>query len=1078
MLPTRLLRLLRLCLVHWTLVIGHWSFAAAPAESHPRLFLDEAAVAAVRARAATPQGRRLVESIRWMRDEGDPFGLDSRKAFGNNAALYLATGERAHADLARDEFLFYLSQTEVWANPSFRSLSRGAIARGAAITYDLCHPAWVGQKVPASVTFRGETRPLPAELVGRDLNTVASRALFESGRALVQSGGREWPGNTKLGNNWFAVRFGSALLALLACDEPEEEIRPHYETALRHLRTHLQTAYSTHPRAGGWNPEGYGYTLYPAQFTYPAALALSRLRGVHLADEIPALRLNFAALYHGLLALPMRFPGPLLGLHPDFTDDNANWIGEGVANLAFAFAPPEQHPALRWIYRRSFGDLGDARYDTASSGGLWGLLFLDFDGPEQNPAEVPAFGGLNFADHHHGLFSFRKSFGDPAGADILGQFMAKTVLSAGGHAAPDGLGFRLWGLGVPWAVGSGRTTKAAGQNTVFPGEPDDAGNSSQVHRVIDSYLRPAGGGYVVATSQPFSDVGVRNHVRRFIADYRPETGAEAAWIVADTSVNGRIWRMNTVGPLEDGRPYNVITHDSAAATFTIENQFTGHRLVARVLHPARPVFRTGTFKRGSAMSAPLDLKSRGATSPENAWIDFPSDDGAFVVAFTLLRKGRSAPNISSTVAAGGTREIRVGRAHYTLAGETIRVAGWERPRLTITQPAPDAFFSGGEQSVPVSGRAATASGKPVAAISLSVPGQSPVPGRISGDAWSVDSPRLPLGAHTLLVRVVDADGGYTEQNLPVRITRSHPPVLSLSSPASGSILASDEALVFSGRVSDPDGPLPAAVELLGGEQNTLVRAAPAPDGSFSLTLPAARFTPGRHRFTLRAADSSDDLTELGPIELLASRPFSDASPYSDLAAWTRETEWRVSLEDEDGNLRYTISPSQGYRLRRALAYLPDRTITGPFHLRLKLRLRSPESVFQVRFGRDSYLTLGGPAASGPHAFLGFSAAGERAIARLKQPAIPDLEWHELDIIRTEESFEVRRNGTSLVKITLKADRSVSVTPADALAWDPVEGPFGRRGGSLNRVWAAGRFGIGAPFADQSHLQLDDIILIE
>jgi hypothetical protein len=1093
MLPHRLHRLLRLCIVHWTLVIGHWSFAAAPAAAqHPRLFIDASELPAVRARAATPQGRRLVESIRWMRDEGDPFGLDSRKAFGNNAALYLATGDRAFADLARDEFLFYLSQTDVWANPSFKALSRASIARGAAVSYDLCHAAWAGQKVPASVRFRGKDHALPAELVGQDLNAVASRALLDSALALVKGGGKDWPGGNKPGNNWNAVRYGGALLALLACDEPAEQTKSAYETSLRHLRAYVQTAYSTHPDAGGWNPEGYGYTLYPAQFTYPAALALARLRDVRLADEVPTLRKNFASLFHGLLATPTRHPGPLLGQHPDFTDDNADWLGEGVANLAFAFAPPEQHAALRWMYRRTFGDLGDARYDTSSSGGLWGLLFLDFSAPEQNPAEVAAFGGRNFADHHHGFYSFRKNYGEPAGEDVLAQFMAKTVLTVGGHAAPDGLGFRLWGLGVPWTVGSGRTTDPAGQCLVFAGEPDDAEHSSQIHRVLDTYLRPAGGGYVVAKAQPFSDVGVRDHVRRFIADYRPETGAEAAWLVHDTSANGRIWRLNTAGVLADGRPYNVITHDDASATFTIENRFTGHRLVGRVLHPAKPVFRTGTFKRGSVMSVPLDLKGPGASCTENAWIDFASADGAFVVALTLHRGKQAAPASSisapgsagfqpaSVTTAAPTREVRIGRAAYTLAADTVRVAGWERPRLAIASPAADSVFPGGAQAVSLSGNATTAGGKPVASVTVATPDGAATAATLSGDQWRASTAPLAPGRHTLTVRATDASGEFTEQTVSVRVTRSRPPVLALAAPAAGATLPADTAVTFRGSVTDPDGPLPAAVELFDADEKSVAKAAPAADGAFALVVPAARFAPGRHAFTLRTTDSTDDLSELGPLALVASRPFSDASPLGDLSAWTRSGEWRVVLEDEAGNLRYTILPSEGYKRRHALAYLRDRGIAGAFHLRLKVRLRTPESVFQVRFGRDAFVTLAGPAAGAdaPPLFGFVASSGQQTIARLATPALPDLEWHDVELIRTTESWEIRRGGKSLVKVVLKADRSVEVTPVAALTWDSRNGPGGKRGGHVSRLWTAGGFGLGAPFADKSHLQLDDIVLTE
>lgn len=1041
------------------------------ASAHPRLFFGGAEVQALRTRAATPAFAPVLDAIRSMIKGGDPFGAGNRKTRGNEATLFLATGDRAFAGRARDELLADIAQTEIWANPSFKALSRASLARGGAITYDLCHDAWIGQTVPASVVWNGTTYQLPADLVGKDLNATISRALLESALALVKSGGKDWPGNGKPGNNWNGVRYGAALLALLACDEPAEETRPAFETSLRILRQYLQAAYSTDPAARGWNPEGYGYTFYPAQFTYPAALALARLRGIRLADEVPAFRLSFAALYHGLIALPQRHPGGFLGLHPDFTDDNADWIGEGVANLAFAFVPADQLPSLRWIYRRAFGDLGDRSYDTASAGGLFALLFLDPAAPAENPATQPAF-GLNYSDPYHGFYSFRKAFGEPAGADVIAQFMGKTILAQGGHAAPDGLGFRLWGLGVPWTCGSGRTTNPAGQCAVFSGEPDDAVAQSQVHRVLDSYLRPAGGGTIVAKAQPFSDTGVRDHTRRFLVDYRADTGAEAAFLVADTSANGQIWRLNTPGLLADGTPYNTITHEGDM--FTITNQATGNRLVARVLHPAHPVFRTGTFKRGSPMSVPLGLgRDKGAELAENSWIDFRSDDGAFVVAFALLRAGQPVPEIASTVA-GGTRTVKIGRAAYTVNGDAVSVSGWERPLLEITGPVKGRVFSGGEQAIDIFGNA-TWSGGSVASVSVSVNGGPEFPANLAGKTWSAKTPPLLPGRHEALVRATDPAGEASEEPVSFRITRTRPPELRLASPASGSTLPADSPVDFRGTVSDPDGPVPAAVELMGENGKVLASTHPAADGSWSMALPPAHFAPGRHSFILRSADSAGDIAELAPATLIASRRFSDSGPFGDLAAWTREREWRVSLEDDAGNLRYTIVPSEAYRLRRAMSYLADRTVTGDFRARFKIRLRTASSVFQLRFGRDSFLTFagGGASASAPPG-LGFSApSGESVIGRWLRPLLPDLEWHIVEVARTGDKLEIQLDGHPCFSATLGADLSVSALPADLVAWDKRNGPEGRRGGALSRFWAAGPFGFGCPFADQSHVQMDD-----
>lgn len=51
--------------------------------AHPRLFLDAASVPALRAQSATPACAAILDSIRRIRSEGDPFGPTLFKTFGN-----------------------------------------------------------------------------------------------------------------------------------------------------------------------------------------------------------------------------------------------------------------------------------------------------------------------------------------------------------------------------------------------------------------------------------------------------------------------------------------------------------------------------------------------------------------------------------------------------------------------------------------------------------------------------------------------------------------------------------------------------------------------------------------------------------------------------------------------------------------------------------------------------------------------------------------------------------------------------------------------------------------------------------
>lgn len=164
-----------------------------------------------------------------------------------------------------------------------------------------------------------------------------------------------------------------------------------------------------------------------------------------------------------------------LGFHPDFTDDNVNWNGEGTANLAFYHSPEHFVPGLKWVYRRVFGDLGDNTWDASSMGGLYALLYYPHDIEEQNPADIPGWGRWYY-DPTFGMTLMRNRFADDD--DSLVMFNGKFRSAEGGHNGPDGLGFRIAGEGHLWTTGSGRTTNPRGQTLVFRGDPEGAAGAS------------------------------------------------------------------------------------------------------------------------------------------------------------------------------------------------------------------------------------------------------------------------------------------------------------------------------------------------------------------------------------------------------------------------------------------------------------------------------------------------------------------------------------------------------------------------------------------------------------------------
>lgn len=1045
-----------------------WALFAALAQAgystHPRLFFDAGQIPEIRAKAQTPEGRSIVEAIRFVRDGGDPFGPKFHKDFGNSAILYLASGDKKDADLARDEMLHYIAQPDIWANPKHKGLRRGALARGGAISYDLCYEAWKNQTVPERVVWKGKSYDLPKEYIGMDLNTAMSKALLSNAESLLASGGAGWPSGNKFGNNWYGVRYGGAVLSLLATDEGQaRELLPR---AMQPLQRYIETSLGTHSRPTGWNPEGYGYTLYPAQFTFPAILAVRRLSNPDFVKNVPAVQENLVVIYHGLLPLPQKNAG-FLGLHPDFQDDNADWTGEGAANLAFAFAPDSVKPALKWIYNRSFGALGDKRYDSASCGGLYALLFYPLDLAEKNPAEVEGF-GRTLGDRKWGFVSFRKNHGNTSGQDVLTQFMVKTGLTDGGHNGPDGLGYRIWGLGVPWTTGSGSTIKPGGQCTVFAGDPDSAVFQGQVHEWLDSDLRDSGGGFIVGRARPFSDVGTKDHTRRYLVDYDPGTGAEAVFVVADTTENGKFWRLNTPGFGREG-PYNHITTNGS--TFAITNAFTGDRLEGTVLYPASPVFRTGDFQRGSAMSAPVGEKALEVT--HNYWIDIShpgESDGGFLVVLSLLRKGATAPSMSlQGTPASGT--VTVGSRSYRIDGTCLEVQGWERPDVKIMEPAENGVLSGAERKVTLNGTVSSPSGAKTTRVQILQEGQLLGTAPVKDGQWSFQTPVLESGLVRFSARATDEAGGTGEALRNVRLTNTQPPAIAIVSPVAGVPLPAGEPLTLHGTAIDPEGKA-VGVELFLGNR-LLGKPRPAKDGAWSTSLPAWASGAGHSSFRAVATDADGDTAESEPLELTFSARFSDHPEFGDLANWTRRSdEWRVDLFDDSGNARYRVVPSEGYKKRFANSLIANRTFEGDFFLSFKARLLSPESVIRLLFGREVYLELGNAKVPGGLRYTGW---GDKPIGAWEQPFFTDDSWHTVGLVRKGNSLTLRRDGKDFWSMRLKEDRSFSESLPGLVKWDKTFGAREKYRWYVN-FWAPGPIGLGVADGDASSFLVDDFLI--
>lgn len=951
--------------------------ASASAQTHPRLFFDQADIAGFRAKANTAPWSNMLAAMEWNLERDYTSGYDASYPSAHAmAALHLFRDSGAapadYSEQARLATLYLIfapdsSGNPIWAVNGYKSLSRAGRALRVSIAYDLCRSAWVGLTMPSSfVAGNGVTYTVTAPYAGMDFNAAISLALKNNADSLVASGGAEWPGDTKIANNWFAVRFSTALLSYLACDEPEAGWSSNYTTCLSKIRAHYNANLTTRADANGWNPEGLAYTQYPGYNSFPMIYALKRLKGIDLTTEIPALKKALWTTYQGVLPID-RFSrssaagdtriGWSKGLRPDFTDDHNSWDPEGTAALAFAFAPEPYKPGMKWMFRRLCGDLGDQTWDCSTGNGLWSLLFYPNDLAEQNPSTA---WGNTYADYSYGVFMFRNRYQDAN--DFVMQTHGNMRQNLGGHSSADGLSFRIYGLGVPWCVGSGRTGDPRGQTNVFQYDPNIITSSGTrlVPSIIDTYLRANGDGYTVMNMDT-TEIGVSNQTRRIITDYSGSSGAPGYFIVSDSSNDGTWWRMNTPD-------FNTITTDSNSFTITSPD---GHKLTAKVLWPLNPTFRTGTFNRPPNLFY-KNINSAANSLPYttiNKWVDFQGNgDGKFLVAITITENGAPIPNIAA-VGTGVTQTITTGTRTVTLDGNSINVNGWTKPTLTIASPADGINYNAGVTSIPVSGTASDPDG--VQRVELQLDGVFIANATLDGSGgWSGNVPSVALGQHVIQATAVDTVNDSSASSINVKVNSTQPPLVAVTWPSQATVLQSGQIVQFQGTASDPENAL-NRVEIWadGGKLGNAVLTG----GRWSYSWSGAKT--GVHQVIAIAYDNAGDFTQTANLPVTLSVRFSNVTKWGDAANYLvansfTETQTnlngsgRWSVVEEDGDLRLKVRPIQNFDYSSYQTWMLGTDVTGKGNWRLSYQFKTgealadnPENLVFFGAGTDAPMTL-------------------------------------------------------------------------------------------------------------------------
>lgn len=607
----------------WSATLATTLTMSVLAGEHPRLLVDKTTVAELRQRCQQQPYAAMVARIQTQLDAADTTGsapvlYDDRLL--NNAALHLVTGQKKFAEAAEKLALACVNDTAFWNNPGSKGLTRAGGVLRVAMAYDACSDAWTEAN-----------------------RTLVSQKLLSAADNLMKSMGAG--ANTQLANNWQAVRYAGAGLAYLACDElgTAEKAKAAYDLLKKHLVANLGD--------NGWNPEGIGYTQYPWQYSGPFSIAAARAGLGDLRKEVPKAPRTFWTIYAGTVAIP--YPNGC-GIRADLGDDHPSWGGSGVGGLAFYFATPEQLPGLRWMYDYLAGERGGKSFDSGSGGGLYSVLYYPVDVPPKNPAQVPTQ-GLNYTDKSHGIAMYRNRYEDEN--DIVFLVNGHSRQPAGCHGGPDTDTYRLIGLGSAWIVGSGRTGDANGQSNLFPGTPS-AKPPGGLGKLVSADFLADGGGTAIATG---SCMGTLNQKRVAGVDFSGTSGSPGVVVMAETSDNGAIWRLNTP-------EFNTLTTDGNTFTLTAPN---GATLVATVVEPAQVKFNTGTFQRGGG-AGHAGFQYRDKKYINNTWIEFACDKNVLVI-FTLQPKGKTAPRVTGTGTAVKA-DLKIGTQTVAVAGDKVTFA--------------------------------------------------------------------------------------------------------------------------------------------------------------------------------------------------------------------------------------------------------------------------------------------------------------------------------------------------------------------------------------------------------------------
>lgn len=440
--------------------------APAPGE-HPRLLLRKSDVARLRERAATPEGKAIVERLRKCLNGADgdsmptafnpekgPVNMDGSGDFHTKAPLgaytfshivgygllYQLTGDKKYADLGKQCFEKALEgfrdrdRRYAFLAP-YGALRAGPVLGWTALGYDLCHDGWDEE-------FRKK-----ACLALANYNEPSKR-----GPLTLEHLAK---GDMPPGSNHFGMQVGGAALALLAVRGDPWADQKKIEAALAVSQQSMIRNVTEGFGDGGFFAEGDGTGSMSSHIVFLTALqAWKNAAGKDFVSPRP--NAQWTALKWIFLTVPrqgkMDF-WPQRGGYPHNIWSREDKSGAGYFAISFGILDDPQRAALLWFYNQHL-KAADAKngtpFDTISPYphlSVCALVNWPWDVKEQNPAEVLP---RCYRDSKWSFYAFRNRWQDEN--DIVISVLTKNARGYIQAPADGGLQVAAFGKKFKWGT--------------------------------------------------------------------------------------------------------------------------------------------------------------------------------------------------------------------------------------------------------------------------------------------------------------------------------------------------------------------------------------------------------------------------------------------------------------------------------------------------------------------------------------------------------------------------------------------------------------------------------------------------